>query len=68
MDMTQVGLIADMVGVGIVSFDSWMRFKFVDADSLSVGHGLVGSGWKLFSPVGYTLMLAGFVLQYCGAA
>ena len=68
MNISQLGLILGIAGASLATLDAWVRTRGIGVDSISIGHGASGGFWKICGPLGFALLVVGFVLQYIGSA
>lgn len=66
MNLSQLGLVLDIVGASLAALDAWVRTRGIGVDSIFVGHGASGGFWKICGALGFALLVVGFILQFIG--
>lgn len=68
MNLSQLGLLLNIIGTIILAFESWVRLRTIRPDATVIGYGQIGIFWRGLFRLGWPLVIAGFVLQYIGGS
>jgi len=68
MNLSQFGLLLDVFGALILGFESWIKLRTIQPNSIQVGYGQVGIFWRALILLGWPLVIGGFILQFIGSA
>ena len=68
MNLSQLGLLLNVFGALILGFESWIKLRTIQRNSIQIGHGQVGIFWRALIFLGWPLVIGGFILQFIGSA
>ncbi len=67
MSLSHLGLCFDIIAASLLGFESWIKLRTIQENSIVIGYGKIGVFWRWIFFLSWPLLVLGFILQYIGS-